>query len=416
MTQNKDNSEPTIFDDPSFELDFSSQDNGQPDIEGTLPDEWKDRSRKDETLTPDELKVPFDKRKQSPRIAVSLASNISTPVQSMDTLQEMFLSSDRASERLDLKRDVLRVQGNKDIKEGYKPVRLTNQEIKLCYALSYLLTIESESQQLKIAIDESEGSNPDPLFVSLDINATDISKIMTGESRLRYRNKVGELLKSLSQKTQIFKGQGKVNGKNRTYIYTFPLLISRGFVEEEITDKNGNITNNFIGMKADLLRPFFENVRKKYIPIGPSIFTSWIDSDLFANLFSKLCVLWANSRFGFYKAKEEVLQKYDNTRLASKIQDIEEEIQKRKRESIVKKLNFETIMNLSEGDYNSNRDKVYRFKKELEKCIDVFIKYGIITSESHIIPEKKQVVFVFNMEFKGESSSKLIESKKQKKK
>jgi len=367
-------------------------------------------------------KTKTTEKRHSPKVTVSLASNLSASVVPYSELKGMFEESEVGRKKIK-EGDIIKYNFNKDIVQingeitqeiqdkSFKPVRLTNQEQKLCYALSYLLTIEEESPRLKLLIDETEAGNGDFLQFPFYINASELTKTMKGEARTRQKNEIGKLLISLSNKVNVIKcPYKKRNGKNderRTLLFSYPLI--EGVHIWDVTEKNdGTKEKVYIGMKARLSRPFFNNVRSQNTPLTPSIFRLWKDSDIFANLFSKLNELWFFAWVGYNQAKDEVLNKYGNKINANKVPEIEEEIHKRQYESITRPLNFDTIANLSEEDYTSTKQKRLRFKKELESCLNRFIEYGIIT-EGKILPDKKQIIVVFNPHFKGNTDGRVIE-------
>lgn len=388
-----------------------------PDLEGIFPQEeiqsesikrtWEERQQQKKA---EEISISGEqitRRKQSPRISLSLASNIASSVVPYPELKAMFNSSEKRSfntnKKISLNQDILNISGLQEIEDkSYKPVRLTNQEIKLCYALSYILTKESEDPQLKLALEQIEDGSTDPLFVPLVIDAKVIAKIMTGESRNRSKETIYKLLLSIFEKNHIFKCK---NGKNEEKIFSFPLVVYKGQSMSSKKDKNGNTVRVFDAMRVELFRPFFENIKNKNIPIATSLFNLWIDSSLFANLLSKINEYWWYAHTGYIKAKETVLNKYKGVKIANNIPEIQEEIEKEKQKALVRIVNFDTIMKLDENDYDSSRDKRYNFKKELDKCLKCFIEYGIITDKSQILQDKKQVIFIFNPHFKGEVSS-----------
>ena len=389
--------------------------------EGIVPvvdEQLQTVQKESEVITVHGGKTTFDgKIKFSPKVSVALADNMSAPKIPFPELQALYNSSDKITAEdgktePDLKHHVLQLATNVQ-EEGiqnqqFKPVRLTNQEQKLCYALSYLMTKEAESPQLKLAIDETESGSKDPLFFRITISANELCKVMLGTSRTREKAWLKELLNNFTQKFHVYKATVTNNGTTEVLRFTFPLAINRGFIEREITGKDGNQVTEFLGMNAELLRPFFDNIRKKYVPINPQIFRIWKDSSLFSNLFSELCKLWYYAMIGYNKATSEVLQKHKNIKNADKVSEVEEEIHKRQYESITRKLTFDTIINLTEEDYYSTKVKRQRFRKDVEKYLNLFVDYGIITS-GKIIPDKKVIVVVFNPNFKGTNDGKAIE-------
>lgn len=353
------------------------------------------------------------RKKTSPKVSVSLSSNLSAPVLPYTQLEEIFNSSTKPNDIV-FKKNVIPLpefEGLQDAK--FKPIRLSNQEQKLIYALSYLLTIEEESPKLFSLINETEKGTDEALYFPIEINAGIVSKIMTGESRTRYKNNVGAILANLIHINGIWKSKFKKGSKDespRTLYFTFPLVNSEGFIYEDITEPDGTRKKNFIGAKLTLMRPFFNDIRSKNTPLNPKIFKLWKDCNLFANLFSKINELWFFAWVGYNSAKKEVIEQYKNIS-ATKIPEVEEEIHKKQYQALTRTLDFDTIMNLAEDDYNSTKQKRLRFRKDLEDCLKRFVTYGIITDKSHILPDKKQVIFVFNPNFNGKTEGSLIEGK-----
>lgn len=377
------------------------------------------------------IKPTFEGKKKnfSPKVSLSLVDNFSASATSFHVLKGMFDDSEKIRNpegmEPDFQKHVLKasdVHPEGISNKRFKPVRLTPQETKLCYIISYLLTRE-EAPQLRFAIDETESGSKERLFVPFFVDFKKFTKEARGAARPRDKEWTKETFMSISEKLQICSQKIYINGTTETFRYTFPLVIFKGFIEREIIGKDGKRTTEAIGMNVELLRPFFDNIRKKNIPLTPQIFRLWKDSPLFVSLFNELNKLWHNAYVGFHKAKKDIISKYGNIKNTDKVSEVEEEIHKRQYESITRALTFKFISGLTEEDYycyyqkpNSKKEKDIiktkrsRFRKDIEKYLNTFVTYGLITS-GKVIPKEEKIVVVFNMNFNSSNEGKSIEGK-----
>lgn len=292
------------------------------------------------------------------------------------------------------------------IERRNKPVVLTSYQSRIIYALSYAITqqIDSEDIREKIKSPLTSGLN-----VSRWVDITALTALICNSTRKRYKEKVIEELFTLSQTRQI---QILGTGDNRIKL-TYPLLMIGGSVEDLSPEKR----NNLDAVEVVFGTSFFHNVNNRFAVITPKLFEVWgkngRGTELFQVLLSSiLSVYWSHKQAS---TQAEMRVRKDKKLYSDK--DLKTKIEEAKLEAMTYELNVETIKQKVTTNYEGNRNMIRKFWIDLDNAIEGFKELDLIKEATIQRGAKGQdkVLFVlsesYNYYDKPETSTLIIESK-----
>lgn len=283
-----------------------------------------------------------------------------------------------------------------------KPVYLTNIQTRIIYALSYMLSLETDKEDIKSKINNPL-RNPQQVIRTIDING--LSKFLFGSSRERNRKQILNELYNISHIRQV-----QIIGKGeKRYKFTAP-FISLGETLEELTpsDKPLDVVNVTFGAA------FFYELDKRFSVITPQLFEIWgkngTGTELFSILLSSILSVYWHFRRAADEAEKRIKKEIRNYKKISE-EEYRQKIMEGRQEALSYSLNVSSIKARVTTDYSSEKFYRAKFWKDLDNAAKGLIKIDLLTGYERDKGAKGQEKVIFHLSDTYNFSEKLIEQK-----
>lgn len=377
-----------------------------------------------------------------------------------------------------------------------KPVILTPIQTRIVYALSYALTQRAEvDEDVKRAIATIKTSTNKPLNVNRAINIPNLSKLIFGSMRERYRRQIVSELFNIARLWQV---QEEKRPLGVTYRYSAPLIQISGILEIYVDRENITISKmketfleyykikelpeervkgmeekeraayfadlekakrlrqeveaiefhelnekeiealtdeekaDYEKRRADIVNAIYDKVVEKELPketievtfcrvflsqldsrfayITPEVFLEWGRNGNGTELYSVLLSSVLSNHYLHILTAYNVEKKLRKDKEADP-EELEARIHEERLKALSYELNLDNIKKRVTTDYSSKRAYKANFIKNLETCIESFIRLGII-SEGRIVKGSRgqdKVIFVMNPAYTKDEVPQLTE-------
>lgn len=294
-----------------------------------------------------------------------------------------------------------------------KPISLSVYQMRIIFALSYGLSQELESDDVKRKVkNPTKGDS----IIRRSVNIASLSNFVFNSSRKRYKEKILQELFRLSRVRQIF--MLDVDGRN--FKFTSPLIMLGGTLEEQ---KEGEDISPEQCKDLDMVEVyfssiFFQGLANRYAKFTPMLFEVWgkkgRGTELFSVLLSNLLSVYRNHKKAADDEERRVRKDNANKKLSK--EELQEIVADARLYAMTYELNVTTIKQRVGTDYDSNRANKARFWKDLENAIDGFKELNLIEDYRKETGANGQakVVFIFSENYatqKQERTSRFIEQK-----
>ena len=280
-----------------------------------------------------------------------------------------------------------------------KPTFLTKRQQKLTYALSMFLSQAKEDEEVKTYVQKlAQGKTP-KTRVTLPINITLLTKLVTtdGNARARQKEEVISDLKAMSEvkQAQTFGKYGTKEGQLRLIA---PIIQTSEQVED--LSENKTLDADYIAVTFGSI--FFYELYSKYAIVKPKLFQLWgksgsgTDTELFGVLLSDLLAKYSGHRIASLNAVKALKKSQYKTEEAyfkarAKVQ----------RDALTYSEYVSTLLERVTVGYGDSREQRRRFFRDLDRAIGALQEYGLITKETRVVDtvKGKRVDFVFNIDY-----------------
>lgn len=290
-----------------------------------------------------------------------------------------------------------------------KPVVLSSYQSRIIYALSYALSQDMESEDIKkkIQAPTKKGNN-----VKRFVNITALTSLIFGSTRKRCKEII---IKEIYNLVRIRQVQILGTGDNKVKL-TAP-LINMGYTMEDLSPEK---RNNLDLIEIEFGSAFFYGLNNRFAVITPKLFRVWGKSgrgtDLFDKLLSSILSVYWFHRQAVNKAEDRVSQDRGNKKLSKA--ELQEAITEARRNAMTYELNVSSIKKKVTTDYSSQRAYKAKFYKDLQNAIDGFKELDLITDcvIHKGAKDQEKVIFILSesynfMEKQEENSTPLLEDK-----
>lgn len=280
-----------------------------------------------------------------------------------------------------------------------KPTYFTKRQQKLTYALSMFLSQAKEDEEVKTYVRRlSEGKNP-KTRVTLPINITLLTKLVTTDGKARARQKE-EVISDLKAMSEIKQAQtfGKYGTKEGQLRLIAPIIQASEQVED--LSENKTLDADYIAVTFGSI--FFYELYSKYAIVKPKLFQLWgkagsgTDTELFGVLLSDLLAKYSGHRIASLNAVKALKKSQYKTEEAyfkarAKVQ----------RDALTYSEYVSTLLERVTVGYGDSREQKRRFYRDLEGAIKALQEYGLLTKDTRVTDtaKGKRVDFVFNIDY-----------------
>lgn len=250
-----------------------------------------------------------------------------------------------------------------------KPVFLTSYQNRIIHALSYAISQDVEEEDVRGKIrDPFKSGNP----ITRNLNITEITKLIFGSTRKRYKTIV---IRNLIELSHIRQYQIIESGDRKVRL-SAPLLQIGKMVEDLSPEKRDNLD----AMEVTFGTAFFVDLDKRFAVITPKLFEVWSKggrgTELFSVLLDTILSVYWQYKQAANKAEDRV--KTDKQYKGLSKAERDKEITKAKRYAMTFELNIASIKSRVTTDYESTRQMKKKFWKDLKNSIDGFKELDLI--------------------------------------
>ena len=281
-----------------------------------------------------------------------------------------------------------------------KPTFLTKRQQKLTYALSMFLSQAKEDEEVKTYVEKlAQGKNP-KTRVTLPINITLLTKLVTtdGNARARQKEEVISDLKAMSEvkQAQTFGKYGTKEGQLRLIA---PIIQTSEQVED--LSENKTLDADYIAVTFGSI--FFYELYSKYAIVKPKLFQLWgkagsgTDTEPFGVLLSDLLAKYSGHRIASLNAVK-ALSKSNKYKTEEAYFKARAKVQ---RDALTYSEYATTLQERVTVGYGDSREQRRRFFRDLDRAIGALQEYGLITKETRVVDTEKgkRIDFVFNIDY-----------------
>ena len=300
--------------------------------------------------------------------------------------------------------DVLKLQAIDErrlVNREGKTTFLTKRQQKLTYALSMFLSQAREEEEVKAYVQKlAQGETPNSR-ITLPINVTILTKLVTTDGCARARQKE-EVLSDLQAMADVKQVQtfGEYGTKEGQLRFIAPMIQLSEQMEDLSKDKR--LDADFVSVTYGSI--FFYELYSKYAIVKPKLFQIWgksgsgTDTELFGVLLSDLLAKYSGHRIACLQALEKLKKERSKYKTDESYFKARAKVQK---EALTYSENVSTIQERVTVGYGDSREQKRRFFRDLDKAIQAIQEYGLITDATKIVdtPKGKRVDFVFNLEY-----------------
>lgn len=300
--------------------------------------------------------------------------------------------------------DVLKLQAIDErrlVNREGKTTFLTKRQQKLTYALSMFLSQARDEDEVKAYVQKlAQGETPNSR-ITLPINITILTKLVTtdGFARARQKEEVLSDLQAMAdvKQVQTFGEYGTKEGQLR---FIAPLIQISEQVEDLSKDKR--LDADFISVTFGSI--FFYELFSKYAIVKPKLFQIWgksgsgTDTELFGVLLSDLLAKYSGHRIASLQAVERLKKDRGKYKTDESFFKAKAKVQ---REALTYSELASTLQERVTVGYGDSREQKRRFYRDLDKAILALQEYGLITSATKVVDttKGKRVDFVFNLDY-----------------
>lgn len=280
-----------------------------------------------------------------------------------------------------------------------KTTFLTKRQQKLTYALSMFLSQAKDDDEVKAYVRKlAQGETPNSR-ITLPINITILTRLVTTDGRARARQKE-EVLSDLQAMADVKQVQtfGEYGTKDGQLRFIAPLIQISEQVEDLSKDKT--LDADFIAVTFGSI--FFYELYSKYAIVKPKLFQIWgktgsgTDTELFGVLLSDLLAKYSGHRIASLQAVEKLKKsQYKSEEAYFKARA------KVQRDALTYSELASTLQERVTVGYGNSREQKRRFYRDLDRAIQALKDYGLITDATRVTDtaKGKRVDFVFNLDY-----------------
>jgi hypothetical protein len=300
--------------------------------------------------------------------------------------------------------DVLKLQAIDErrlVNREGKTTFLTKRQQKLTYALSMFLSQAREEDEVKAYVQKlAQGETPNSR-ITLPINVTILTKLVTTDGCARARQKE-EVLSDLQAMADVKQVQtfGEYGTKEGQLRFIAPLIQLSEQMEDLSKDKR--LDADFVSVTFGSI--FFYELYSKYAIVKPKLFQIWgksgsgTDTELFGVLLSDLLAKYSGHRIACLQALEKLKKERSKYKTDESYFKARAKVQK---EALTYSELASTLQERVTVGYGDSREQKRRFYRDLDKAIQALQEYGLITDSTQVVDttKGKRVDFVFNLEY-----------------